>query len=183
MIACALSVFFGVVAWTLTEYAIHRWLGHGRRFRKNPFGVEHTRHHALGNYFASAWLKAIASLIVGAGAWGLGGLAVGSAAAGGFVFGLMAMYGAYELHHWLLHVHAGLGPYGRWARRHHFSHHFSDVRKNHGVTSPLWDIAFGTYQRPGRIMVPRKLAMRWLIHPATGEVWPAFRADFGLMGG
>ena len=79
-----------------------------------------------------------------------------------FVACLMGFYGFYDVLHRCQHTHRGYGRYGRWARRHHFTHHFVDARCNHGVTSPLWDFVFGTYRKPGVITVPRKLAMLWL---------------------
>ena len=51
-VAIGAAAVGGVVSWSLLEYVIHRWLGHDGRFRGNPFGVEHVRHHAEGNYFA-----------------------------------------------------------------------------------------------------------------------------------
>jgi len=160
----------GVFSWTFLEYVIHRWLGHDPRFRRNPFGVEHVRHHIEGNYFAPTWKKLlfapVAALVLGVPA----ALLLGAALGGAYVAGLMGFYGAYEVLHRLEHVWAGLGPYGRWARRHHFTHHFVDARYNHGVTSPLWDLVFGTYKRADLITVPPKLAMQWLKDPETGAV-------------
>jgi hypothetical protein len=40
-----------------------------------------------------------------------------------------------------------LGWYGRWARGHHFHHHFVDARVNYGVTSPVWDVVLRTRRR------------------------------------
>jgi sterol desaturase/sphingolipid hydroxylase (fatty acid hydroxylase superfamily) len=166
----ALAVLLGCASWTLLEYIIHRWMGHDRRFRRSPFGVEHLRHHVEGSYFAPSWKKAFAAAIVGAvllvPATAIAGRALGTA----YVAGLLACYAAYEALHRLEHTYAGFGAYGRWARRHHFHHHFVDGRRNHGVTSPIWDHVFGTYERPSTIDVPPKLVMAWLVDPATGEV-------------
>ena len=170
----------GVLSWTLLEYLIHRWMGHDRRFRRSPFGVEHVRHHIEGNYFAPGWKKLIvAALFVGV----LIGpaLAVASLAnAAAYVGGLVGFYGVYEWLHRREHTHAGIGPYGRWARRHHFHHHFVDGRVNHGVTSPIWDLVFGTYETPGVIRVPAKLCMVWLLDPATGAVRREHAARYQL---
>jgi sterol desaturase/sphingolipid hydroxylase (fatty acid hydroxylase superfamily) len=152
----------GALAWSLLEYLIHRWMGHDRRFRKSPFGVEHVRHHIEGNYFAPTWKKvSFVALVAGV------LLLIASAP---FVAGLLTAYTAYEVLHRREHTHAGIGPYGRWARRHHFHHHFVDGRTNHGVTSPIWDVVFRTYDPPSRIRVPRKLCMAWLLDPATNDV-------------
>lgn len=91
-----------------------------------------------------------------------------------YLGGLMGFYATYELLHRREHTWAGFGAYGRWARRHHFAHHYSDARFNHGVTSPLWDLVFRTYRPVQIIRVPRKFVMPWLKDPQTGEV----RADY-----
>jgi len=170
MSAHVLALALGVLTWTFLEYVIHRWMGHDRRFRKSPFGVEHIRHHIEGNYFAATWKKlvvaAITAPIVATPAIALAGITNGLL----YTLGFLTFYGMYELLHRREHTHAGIGPYGRFVRRHHFHHHFVDGRKNHGVTSPLWDLVFGTYQHPSQIKVPRKLCMQWLMDPATGNV-------------
>jgi sterol desaturase/sphingolipid hydroxylase (fatty acid hydroxylase superfamily) len=170
----------GVLAWTLLEYVIHRWGGHDRRFRRTPFGVEHIRHHVEGNYFSPSWKKliaaAFAAVVIGTPAIVLAGARLGIA----FTGGLVTFYGVYELIHRLDHIIPGSGPYGRWARRHHFHHHFADGRTNHGVTSPLWDFVFGTYEKPTQIRVPVKLAMVWLLDPATGLVRPEYADTYQL---
>lgn len=174
------AVLLGVLSWSLLEYTIHRFAGHGRHARKNPFGVEHTAHHSRGDYFAPWWKKALSAglfmAVVAPLAVALAGLGPGLAYAGG----LVGFYLAYEALHRLLHVWRGVGPYARWARRHHFHHHFHDPATNHGVTSPLWDIVFGTWRRPEKVVVPPKLAMRWLRDPATGDVWPELAHDYAL---
>ncbi len=164
----ALSVFLGMLTWSLLEYCIHRWLGHDSRFRPNLFAKEHVRHHIEGNYFAPGWKKGIAALVMlGTAAvpavW-IAGMAIGLA----FSAGLVGFYLAYEILHRREHTHAGIGLYGRWARRHHFYHHFVDARFNHGVTSPLWDLVFGTHRTPTVITVPARLLMPWLGTPQTG---------------
>jgi hypothetical protein len=39
---------------------------------------------------------------------------------------------------------------------------------------------FGTYQAPGRIRVPRRMAMVWLV--ADGELRPEHSADYEVVG-
>jgi sterol desaturase/sphingolipid hydroxylase (fatty acid hydroxylase superfamily) len=164
------AIAAGAATWTLLEYVLHRWLGHDRRLRRNPFGIEHLRHHAQGNYFAAASKKlaiaAIVTVVLGVPVVGVAGLSTGVA----YLTGLMGFYAAYEWLHLRNHTHPGRGPYGRWARRHHFHHHFVDPRVNHGVTTPLWDVVFRTYRRPKRIKVPARLSMAWLLDPVTGDV-------------
>jgi 4-hydroxysphinganine ceramide fatty acyl 2-hydroxylase len=175
-----LPFLLGVLAWTFLEYVIHRWLGHDRRFRRTPFGQEHVRHHIEGNYFAPTWKKLAIALLATALLSAPAVLLAGATAGMAWVLGLMTFYGVYEVSHRREHTHAGLGAYGRWARRHHFHHHFVDGRANHGVTSPLWDVVFGTYQATSVIKVPPQLCMAWLLDPATGDVRAEHAGTFVL---
>lgn len=164
------AVLAGVLTWTLLEYVIHRWAGHDRRLRKTPFGVEHVQHHAVGNYFAPTWKKVLVAAVVAAVVTPFAIVVAGTTAGLAYAGGLIGFYGFYEWLHRRDHTHAGRGPYGHYMRRHHFHHHFVDTRTNHGVTTPIWDLAFGTFCRPTTIPVPRKLCMAWLLDPATGAV-------------
>ena len=180
MIATIVAGACGMLSWTLLEYLIHRWMGHDRRFRRSPFGIEHIRHHIEGNYFAPTWKKlAIAAVVMAV--LCVPAIAIAGVASGvTYVAGLIACYGVYEWLHRREHTHAARGSYGSWARRHHFHHHFVDGRTNHGVTTPLWDLAFGTYARPTIIRVPAQLCMTWLRDPATGEIHAEYAATYEL---
>jgi sterol desaturase/sphingolipid hydroxylase (fatty acid hydroxylase superfamily) len=148
-----LAFALGAFVWTLAEYALHRGLGH-RRGLRNPFTMEHLKHHADPNYFAPSWKKAIAAALISCAVAPPLGLAFGGpgiAGAAGFVI----TYLAYEIIHRRLHTHPGSTRYGRWARSHHLFHHFSRPRLNHGVTTPLWDWVFGTLAVPDRLRLPR----------------------------
>ncbi|MFO0596398.1 MAG: sterol desaturase family protein [Myxococcaceae bacterium] len=180
MIATLLSLLLGAFTWTLLEYVIHRFLGHDPRTRPNPFATEHVRHHAEGDYFAPSWKKALATLafvaIIGPALWLLPATDLSVA----YLAGLLTMYVSYEVLHRRLHTHAGIGRYGRWAREHHFAHHYGDPRFNHGVTSPIWDVVFGTRKNVERIRIPSRFAMPWLTDPVTGGVRDEFSARFVL---
>lgn len=171
------AALLGVMSWSFLEYVIHRWLGH--RFHRNPFGVEHVRHHVEGDYFAPTWKKLLVAAMVAA-VVGVPALRLAGGPGLAYAIGLFSFYGMYEVMHRLLHVSPGRGPYARWARRHHFTHHFVDARMNHGVTSPLWDLVFGTYRAQAVIPVPPKLAMAWLVDPGTGRVRAEWADTFEL---
>ncbi len=169
VIVC-LSALAGAFTWSFLEYVFHRWAGHHPTFRKkNFFGPEHTRHHSEGDYFTAGWKKGAAAVVVltlvGVPtfvAFGIYGIA--------YAVGLAGFYACYEAFHFRAHSHAGITAYGRYMRRHHFFHHFENTAANHGVTSPIWDVVFGTYEPASMIRVPRKLQMVWLADPETGEV-------------
>lgn len=180
MFRMACFFLMGAFTWSFLEYVIHRWLGHDRRFKKGIFAKEHIRHHIEGDYFAPSWKKALFGLSIAAVAAPIAALLLGPGPGLGYVAGLLLFYAAYEVLHRREHTSAGIGPYARWARRHHFHHHFENGKVNHGVTSPLWDIVFGTYERPQVIHVPRRLCMSWLRDPETGGIRREHAATFTL---
>jgi sterol desaturase/sphingolipid hydroxylase (fatty acid hydroxylase superfamily) len=175
------AVALGVLTWTLLEYLIHRWMGHDRRFKRSPFGVEHVRHHIEGNYFAPSWKKVIAAAIFVVALAPPAILVAGVEHGLAYTAGMIGFYAVYEWLHRREHTHAGFGFYGRYVRRHHFHHHFVDGRVNHGVTTPLWDLVFGTFQRPRTVIrVPAKLCMPWLRDPDTGGIRREYAASYEL---
>lgn len=181
ILAMTLAALAGALTWSLLEYVIHRFLGHGRAAKKNPFGVEHTAHHSRGHYFAPTSKKVLAAGLFMALVAPLAVLVAGLELGLAYAVGLVGFYGAYEVLHRRLHVSEGIGPFGRWARRHHFYHHFHDPSVNHGVTSPLWDWVFGTRKVVrAAVVVPEKLAMPWLVDPRSNEVWPHLAGRFAL---
>jgi len=173
------AVALGIATWSLMEYVIHRWAGHDKRLTGNFFGVEHIAHHSRGHYFAPWWKKAAtaigAAVILAGPAILVAGVVHGVA----WVAGTIGFYLYYELLHRLEHVNGGFTPYGRWARKHHFYHHFHDPSVNHGVTSPIWDHVFRTHVSVDRIRVPEKLMLPWLLDE-NGEVRPAYAADYEI---
>jgi sterol desaturase/sphingolipid hydroxylase (fatty acid hydroxylase superfamily) len=166
----------GLLLWTLVEYLLHRFVFHQHVLGKR-LAREHTRHHAKVDWFAPWWLKlalappalllisAPAALLLGAPGVGLG-------------VGAVSGWLIYEVIHRRIHVAAPRNAYARWARAHHLSHHFGKVRSNHGVSSPLWDHVFGTFEAPGVVAVPRIHAQKfpWLVELRDGK--PAVRSAY-----
>jgi sterol desaturase/sphingolipid hydroxylase (fatty acid hydroxylase superfamily) len=172
------AVSLGVTTWSFLEYWIHRYLGHMNHH--NVFATEHLRHHAEGDYFAPAWKKVVAAIVVFSFLGALGGLIAGWGLGLSYATGFVAAWLGYEWIHHDAHFHAGRTAYGRWVRRHHFGHHFHHPASCHGVTSPIWDVVFGTYMPlPEMITVPDRLAMVWLIGQ-DGEVLGAHRSHWQL---
>jgi len=173
---------FGVALWTLLEWLIHGKLGHGRKAR-NRFAKEHARHHATTQYIAGWAIKFLVLTPVALMIWVLVLPILGDHLnATGFVAGLALMYLYYEMLHRIIHRRPPRSWYGRWARIHHFHHHFHSPRTNLGVTSPIWDKVFGTYvpvQVP--VSIPARHAIPWMLDPHTGDIAAPFAADYVLV--
>ena len=177
MLTALTAGLIGIASWSFAEYAIHHWVGHLGK-GKNPFSREHLRHHRDGQFtpWGRKYLQAFAvalALFVGVG-WTVG-LSLGI----GWSLGFVCAYLMYEWTHRRLHTHPPRNEYGRMLRRHHFSHHFSSAKFNHGVTSVVWDHVFSTYRQPERIRVPKRLAMPWLLDE-QGRLLPAYASDYEL---
>lgn len=178
----ALYFILGAFLWSFCEYGLHNWVGHLGR-GKNAFSREHLEHHARVHYFSPTFKKVISALVTLAIISPLSIWLLNFAHGLSFSIGFVVGYTSYEVLHRRLHTHAPWNFYGRWARKHHFYHHFSGPHANHGVTSPLWDIVFRTLAPTLQpIRVPRKQAMKWLLDPSSGELLPQYQADYVLVG-
>jgi len=179
----------GAATWSFAEYTLHRFAGHGPRKKKNDgrlglldgdFGSQHQAHHADTRYFAPTLHKVKAAAVVIPTLATVGSLVVGPRRAWSFALGFGITYAGYEILHRRTHTHAPRGPYSRWARRHHLYHHFESPKANHGVTSPVWDHVFGTYEQPGVIRVPERHAPPWLFDGLSGNFKNEYAADYVL---
>ncbi|HEX2577400.1 MAG TPA: sterol desaturase family protein, partial [Aquihabitans sp.] len=178
-----LGLVAGFLLWGLAEYVLHRFAMHLLKGR-GMMSREHLEHHVHASWtFSTTHLLSWAGmLLVGFVGWfPLGWAAVGSAFGLSVAVGWTAGYFFYEYQHAASHLRAPRGRYGTWLRKHHFHHHFGHPMANHGVTSPVWDVVFGTLERPERVRVPRRLALTWLVD-ARGEVRPEHRAHYELVG-
>ncbi len=118
----------GVVAWTLAEYVVHRFVLHGFA------PTEHRLHHASPDeavltIFWQIWVCfSLVYLIVG----------------GAFVAGTLVAYSWYLFVHHC--AHHGPDKLPLPLLTHHRSHHQFATR-NYGVSTTLWDHVFGTVLR------------------------------------
>jgi len=154
LVATGLTVF-GLAAWTLTEYILHRWVFHFQP--SNPTAARwyypvHQLHHDV-----QEWDRLVAPLLLslplGALFFVVFSMLLGwptvLPAFGGFVVG----YLAYDYIHFYTHFARPKTALGRGLRRRHLQHHHAFHDRWYGVSSPLWDYVFRTH-------VPRKRLAR-----------------------
>ena len=160
--APAASLAAGLLSWGLFEYSIHRWVLHREPPREGaglPGNRTHLAHHADPNALDRLNVQLSESLPVCVvyflAAWALTfdfGAAV-------FAYdGLMLGYFFYEFLDYQAHHGAARGRVVRYYRRYHLMHHHYDARVRFGVTSPLFDYLFGTFN------VERRPAPSRLLH-------------------
>ena len=173
----------GWALWTLAEYLLHRFAMH-HLYGRGIMSREHLEHHvhASWSFDLTHLLSWAGMLAVGVGVWmPLTRWIAGPAAGIGVAVGWAVGYGVYEYCHAQAHLRGPSGTYSHWLRVHHFHHHFGHPMANHGVSTAVWDRVFGTLERPERVRVPRRLALRWLVDD-DGELRDGFAADYVLVG-
>jgi len=137
----------GITITTLIEYNLHRFAMH--YVPKTPFGrlnhfIIHGYHHDFPNdplrlvlppvaiWPIAAAVSAVYYFVFGAYFWPvLGGTAAG--------------YIAYDWMHFYTHHANPKRGIGKFIKRYHMMHHFDSPHHRFGITSPLWDLVFGSY--------------------------------------
>ncbi len=137
------ALALGAVAWTLIEYVVHRYVYHHAPLL-SPL---HDLHHQKPTAFIGVPSFFSSGLVVAGGYLPL--VAFDHVFAGGYTSGLLLGYATYMTIHHAVH-HWDIQP-GDWlyeARVRHMAHHYREGIF-FGITTGLWDSAFGT-RRPAR---------------------------------
>jgi sterol desaturase/sphingolipid hydroxylase (fatty acid hydroxylase superfamily) len=145
----------GAFLWTWAEYMLHRFLFHfppRTEWQKRVSFVMHGVHHAQPRSKTRLVMPPAVSVPLAALFYGLFRLVVGVAFGsphwvGPLFAGFIAGYLAYDMFHYAMHHAAMRRGILRAQRRHHMYHHTQTPDQRFGVSSPLWDIVFGTTGR------------------------------------
>jgi sterol desaturase/sphingolipid hydroxylase (fatty acid hydroxylase superfamily) len=145
----------GILVWTLVEYVLHRHVFHyepkGRLLQRVWFML-HGVHHEQPQCKTRLVMPPALSIPL-AGAWyglfhGIVGVLLGAPLAVAPLFaGFLTGYLSYDLLHYAEHHLAPKGKALRYLKRYHLLHHFKTPDDRFGVSSPLWDLVFGTLPR------------------------------------
>lgn len=180
MIGIGIGIVLGLVAWTLLEYALHRFAGHAKGLSKHV-RKEHLAHHAKPDYFTGT-AKKLSLAVPVLSVLALAAIPLAGGAGAAFVLGVASGWTFYERLHRATHVSGPRSRYGAWARRHHLHHHFEDAHTNHGVTTPVWDWVFGTLATPATVRVPKRHVhcFAWLL-AEDDRVKPEYAGAYRLV--
>jgi 4-hydroxysphinganine ceramide fatty acyl 2-hydroxylase len=147
-VAAVASVFaLGILAWSLSEYLLHRFLFHlepdshwGRRIHFIIHGV----HHDFPHDPMRLVMPPSVSIPLAIAFWFLFRAVLGSAWALPAFAGFLLGYLAYDMAHYHMHHHRSKNRLSLALRRYHYRHHFQQSERGFGVTTPLWDRVFRT---------------------------------------
>jgi len=140
----------GLLSWGLIEYVVHRWVLHRvpRAVGFNlPGNLTHLKHHENPLRLERLTVQLNESLPICLVYFLLAWAISGSWQSATYVFtGLIAGYFFYEYLDFQAHHGTSQSRLARYFRRHHLLHHHYDASVRYGVTSPLFDYLFGTFE-------------------------------------
>jgi sterol desaturase/sphingolipid hydroxylase (fatty acid hydroxylase superfamily) len=131
----------GIFFWTLLEYYVHRILFHrdpGNSRIKQFFYSIHEIHHNYPQDQTRLVIPTPLSIPFVVTFYFLFRFLLGNYS-DSFFCGTLFGYLLYDLGHYAMHRYNSKNRFLRYCKRHHFTHHFYDNKKNFGVSSPLWD--------------------------------------------
>lgn len=140
----------GILSWGLLEYGLHRFVFHynarselGRKFVYAMHWSHHENPGATDRLFSSLLISAPVATAYLLLAW----ITTGSLRAASLLFtGLVVGYFYYEWLHYRSHHSKARLRFFRYLKKYHLLHHHQTPEMRFGVTSPLFDIVFGTFQ-------------------------------------
>ena len=137
----------GLVTWTLTEYCLHRFVfHHPARSRVGKWFVYlfHGNHHDDPRDKTRLVMPPAGAIPIMAALFFLFGLVIPAPWIEPFGAFFIVGYLIYDYIHYATHHFPMKNPVAKYLRRYHLKHHYSGERGRYGVSSPLWDIVFGT---------------------------------------
>jgi len=141
----------GLLAWTLTEYVLHRFVFHyqpssswGRKLHFLAHGV----HHDYPNDSTRLVMPPTVSIPLATLFYALFYAVIPAGLLPAFYAGFLFGYVCYDTLLYATHHAPMKGKLGHWLKHHHLRHHYLDDECGFGVSTPLWDYVFGTqYER------------------------------------
>jgi len=142
----------GLFAWTLAEYGVHRFVFHfppRTPWQERISFLFHGVHHAQPQCKTRLVMPPVVSVPMAMLFYGACHLILSVVLGAPYwiapVFsGLIAGYLTYDMLHYATHHIPMHERYGKFLRKYHMLHHFKTPDQRFGVSSPLWDLVFGT---------------------------------------
>jgi sterol desaturase/sphingolipid hydroxylase (fatty acid hydroxylase superfamily) len=145
--------FLGLLAWTLFEYAYHRFVEHfppQNVWQAKLTFVLHGVHHQYPWDPDRLVMPPVVSIPLGAGLYYVTRAILGIPALYPFFTAMILFYLFYDMQHYAMHQRHPRTAFGRSLRAYHLLHHFKTPTLRYGVSCPVWDYVFGTLPTPGK---------------------------------
>jgi len=145
------NIFFLVVAgifvWTFIEYVLHKYIFHFEatsEFGKKIHFIFHGVHHDYPSDSRRLVMPPSMSIPLAALFYFIFMYLVGEVYVLPFFSGFIIGYLFYDLTHYAIHHFNMHNKFWLEIKNHHMLHHYHDQDKGYGVSSPLWDLVFGS---------------------------------------
>ncbi len=132
----------GFLAWTLTEYVMHRFIFHYHpksEYGKKLHFIFHGIHHDYPCDRLRLVLPPSVSLPLAAGFFFLWKSFIPAPGLYAFMGTFLLGYLVYDMFHYAIHHLEVKGKLWNTLKTHHLKHHYVNPDKGFGVSSPLWD--------------------------------------------
>lgn len=140
-------LFTGLLAWTLGEYLVHRFVFHfspttdmGRYLVYLFHGI----HHDDPNDRTRLVMPPAGAILIIGTIYVFFSLLIPHPWIEPFFGFFIIGYLAYDYTHYAIHFWPMRGRIGAYIKRNHLLHHFQESEARFGVSSPLWDFVFGS---------------------------------------
>jgi sterol desaturase/sphingolipid hydroxylase (fatty acid hydroxylase superfamily) len=144
LLLCAAA---GIFIWTITEYALHRFAFHfpaKSKLGKWLVFLFHGNHHHDPKDKTRLVMPPSGSIPIMLVLYYLFSLTVPQVWLAPFTAFFIVGYLIYDYIHYATHHFPMKNPVAKYLKLYHLKHHFSGETGRYGVSSPLWDMVFGT---------------------------------------
>lgn len=138
----------GVLGWTLFEYLMHRYFFHfpaRSRFGKRIVYLVHGIHHDTPQDATRLLIPPVPGLMVAGVLYLMLRLVLVEPICNAFFGGFLIGYLCYDYIHFATHHFTPKTRLGKALKQNHMDHHFVKHHALWGVSSPLWDHVFRTF--------------------------------------
>lgn len=135
--------------WTFVEYVLHRFVFHFEgesAWTKRFHFILHGLHHEDPQDPTRLVMPPFPAVVIAAVCLGIFRLILGPVYCEPFFAFFVIGYLCYDYTHFAVHHFRPRTPIGRYLKQSHMVHHFVNPQSRWGVSSPLWDVVFGTYE-------------------------------------
>ncbi len=146
-----MTAIAGLIIWTITEYAVHRYLFHfpGKSdFSKRMVYLFHGIHHDQPDDATRLVMPPVPAVLLMGLFYGLFSLFVPALYLESFMGFFIVGYLCYDYIHYATHHFPMTSTVGRYLRKYHLRHHHAKEESKYGVSNPLWDYVLGTVTGP-----------------------------------
>ena len=147
----AINIFLlfigGAAAWTLAEYLLHRFVFHFKaksELGKKIHFIFHGVHHDYPSDSKRLVMPPSVSIPLALLFFFLFRIIFGEALMMPFFAGFILGYLFYDISHYAIHHFNMHSKFWLAIKNHHMLHHYQDEYKGYGVSTPFWDLIFGT---------------------------------------